>query len=101
MQRCPRLVGMDRGKRKGTAKRRIERSERGKEKAKAKEREEMRKGERQARARTTAGRETVVCGRSSGSKGGLNRFVADVHTVGSGVARKLNAISGKDDDRWN
>ena len=56
---------------------------------------------REARARTTAGKETVVGGTSNVSKGGLNRFVATVDTVGNGVTRKLNVISGKDDDRWN
>ena len=31
----------------------------------------------------------------------MNRFVATVGTVGNGVTRKVNAINGKDDDRWN
>ena len=31
---------------------------------------------------------------------GLNRFVARVDTAENGVTRKLNAINGKDDDRW-
>ena len=43
----------------------------------------------------------VDVGTSNVSKGGLNRFVATVDTVGNRVTRKLNAISGKDDDRWN
>ena len=70
----------------------------GKEKAKVKERKERSTGERKARARATAGKETVVGGTSNVSKGGLNRFVAMVGTVGNGVTRKLNAIKGKDND---
>ena len=103
MQLCLRLVGKDRGKKRDTAKERIERKVRVKEKAKpkAKERKERRKGERKARARTTARKETAAGGLSNASNGGLNRFAVTVDTVGNGPTRKLNVISGKEDDRWN
>ena len=71
--------------RRDTAKERIERRERVKETAEVKERKERkerRKEKRQAKARATAGKETV----------------ATVDIVGNGVTRKLNAINGKDDD---
>ena len=96
------MVGLDRGKRRGTAKEIIERKEKEKAKAKAKAKEKKgKKVKRKARARTTAGKETVAGGRSNVRNGGLNRFVATVDTVGNGATRMLNAINGKDDDRWN
>ena len=44
----------------------------------------------------------MVGGISSVCKGGLNHFVVTVDTVGDGVTRKLNAISGrtKTDGTW-
>ena len=81
MQPCPRLVGMERGMRRDTAKERIERKERGKENAKVKESKEKRKGERKAKARATAEKETEAGGMSNVSRGGLNRFVVTVDTL--------------------
>ena len=85
------------GMRRDTTKERIERKEREKEKAKLKERKDRRKEERKARASATAGKETEAGGMSNVYRGGLNRFMVTVDTVGRGVTRKLNAICGKDD----
>ena len=59
----------------------------GKEKGKGKGPGKKRKEERKARASTTAGKETEAGGMSNVSRGGLNRFVVTVDTVGNGVTR--------------
>ena len=86
---------------KDTALETVERKERGKGKAKERERNAMRKEERKARERATVGKEREVCGTSSMSRGGLNRSVVTVVTVGNCVVRRPNAVNGRDVARWN
>ena len=80
------LVWIVAGKRV-TAREGIERKEVVKETAKSKA-----KGERKARARTTAGKDTVEGGLSNTSNGGLNRSVVTLDT------RKLNVATGMEEN---
>ena len=75
---------MDLGTKRDTVKERVERKERGKEKEKARERKAGRKEDRKARERTTAGKEREIGGTSIMIRGGWNRFVVIVVTVGNG-----------------
>ena len=77
---------MDRGKRRGTAK-----EGKGKEK-----RREQGKGKN-----NSGKRKGGFGGMSNASRGGMNRFLAAVDTVGNGVHKKLDAINGKGDARWH
>ena len=77
------------------------RKERGKEKAKARERKARRKEERKARERATAGKEREIGGTSIMIRGGQNRSVVTVITVGNGVTRRPSALNGRGVVRWN
>ena len=86
---------MDLGTKKDTARERAERKERRKEKAKARERKARRKEERKARKRATAGKEREIGGTSIMTRGGWNRSVVTVVTVGNGVTRRPSALNGR------
>ena len=90
---------MDLGTKRDTVKERAERKERGKEKEK--ERKAKRKGERKARERATAGKEREIGGTSIMIRGGWNRSVVTVVTVGNGVTRRPSALNGRGVVRWN
>ena len=92
---------MDLGTKRDTVKERAERKERGKEKEKARERMARRKEERKARERATAGKEREIGGTSIMIRGGWNRSVVTVFTVGNGVTRRLSALNGRGVVRWN
>ena len=72
----------------GTKRDRAERKGRGKENAKAKERKARRKEERKARERATVGKERETGGTSIMIRGGWNRSVVTVVTVGNGDTRR-------------
>ena len=92
---------MDLGTRRDTERGRVERDEKAKEKAKVRERKARRKEERKARERASAGKEREVGGTSNRIRGGQNRSVATVVTVGNGAIRRPNALNGRDVARWN
>ena len=92
---------MDLGTKKDTVRERAERRERGKEKAKAKERKASRTEERKVRERATAGKDREIGGTSIMIRGGQNRSVVTVVTVGHGVTRRPSALSGRSVVRWN
>ena len=73
----------------------------GKGKAKVRERKARRKEERKARERATAGKEREIGGTSSMTRGGQNRSVVTVVTVGNGVIRRPSALNGRGVVRWN
>ena len=79
---------MDLGTKRDTVKERAERKERGKEKEKARE-------------RATAGKEREIGGTSIMIRGGWNRSVVTVVTVGNGVTRRPSALNGRGVVRWN
>ena len=70
------------GKRKSREERKGERT-----KVKVRERKARKKEERKARERATAGKEREVGGTSNMTRGGPNRSVVTVVTVGNGVMR--------------
>ena len=78
-----------------------QRKERRKEKEKARERKARRKEERKARERATAGKEREIGGTSIMIRGGWNRSVVTVVTVGNGVTRRPSALNGRGVVRWN
>ena len=75
---------MDLRTKRDTVRERAERKERRKEKEKARERKARRKEERKARERATAGKEREIGGTSIMIRGGQNRSVVIVVTVGNG-----------------
>ena len=93
---------MDLGTKSDTVKERAERKERGKEKEKERERKARRKGERKARERATAGKEREIGGTSIMIRGGWNRSVVTVVTVGNWVTRRPSALNGRasSDGTW-
>ena len=92
---------MDCRTKRDTVKERVERKERGKEKEKARERKARRKEERKVRERATVGKEREIGGTSIMIRGGWNRSVVIVVTVGNGVTRRPSALNGRAVVRWN
>ena len=92
---------MDLGTKRDTVTERAVRKLRGKEKEKARGRKARRKGERKARERATAGKERETGGTSIMIRGGRNRSVVTVVTVGNGVTRRPSALNGRGVVRWN
>ena len=75
--------------------------EKGHGKGKARERKARRKEERKTRERATAGKEREIGGTSIMIRGGQNRSVVTVVTVGNGVTRRPSALNGRSVVRWN
>ena len=92
---------MDLGTRRDTVREIAERKEGEKAKAKARGRKARRKEERKARERATAGKEREIGGTSILIRGGWNRSVVTVVTVGNGVTRRPSALNGRCVVRWN
>ena len=65
------------------------------------ERKARRKEERKARERATAGKGREIGGTSIMIRGGWNRSVVTVVTVGNGVTRRQSALNGRAFVRWN
>ena len=70
-------------------------------KGKARERKARRKEERKARERATVGKRREIGGTSIMIRGGWNRSVVTVVTVGNGVTRRPSALNGRGVVRWN
>ena len=96
MCQCLQLVGMDLGTKRDTVRERAERKEREKEKEKARERKARRKEESKARERATAGKEREIGGTSIMIRGGWNRSVVTVATVGNGGHKKAQCPQWQD-----
>ena len=76
--------------------------EEGKWKGKGKgERKARREEERKARERATVGKEREIGGTSIMIRGGWNRSVVTVVTVGNGVTRRPSPLNGRGVVRWN
>ena len=86
-------------KRHGKGKNREKGKEKGKGRGKGKKGKE--KGGEKCKERATAGKEREVGGTSNMSRGGLNRSMVTVVTVGNGAIRRPGALNGRDVARWN